>query len=684
MLQIRTQSAALALSLVVATAASAEDRPFSESLELADVFQLEYASDPQISPDGSRIVYARNSMDVMSDRVRSNLWIVSTDGTDHRPLTTSDSSESRPRWSPKGDRLLFVSNRDGSSQLYQRWMDTGQIARLSHFTSPATGFTWSPDGRWIAFSMFVEEGPEPFASMPKKPEGAEWAQAPKVIEKLLYRADGAGYLEDGHWQLFLLSAEGGTPRPLTTGPFDHRSRLAWSPDSSRLYFSANRDPDGELDPADSEIFELTIADRSLRELTDRHGPDSSPVVSPDGRFLAYVGNDERYQGYQVTELFVLDLTAGTSRALTPELDRDVSGHVWDGDGSGLFFQYDDEGNTKAAHVSLDGETMVLASDLGGTSLGRPYAGGSFSASADGTVAFTLATPAHPADVAVVARDKKAKRLTSLNEDLFAFKPPMPVEEMWVESSFDGRKIQGWIVKPPGFDPDQRYPLILEIHGGPFTNYGDRYAAEIQLYAAAGYVVVYANPRGSTSYGGEFGNLIHHAYPGNDYHDLMSIVDGVLERGYVDPERLFVTGGSGGGVLSAWIVGNTNRFKAAVVQKPVINWYSFVLTADSANFFYKYWFPGFPWDHQDHYMARSPLSLVGNVETPTMLITGERDYRTPISESEQYYQALRLRQIPSALVRIPEASHGIAARPSQLIAKVAHVLEWFGRYGGTER
>jgi len=254
-----------------------------------------------------------------------------------------------------------------------------------------------------------------------------------------------------------------------------------------------------------------------------------------------------------------------------------------------------------------------------------------------------------------------------------------IEELWLESSLDGRALQGWIAKPAGLDPGKKYPMILEIHGGPFANYGDRFSAEVQLYAAAGYVVFYMNPRGSTSYGEEFGNLIHHSYPGKDFDDLMSGVDAVIARGYVDPEQLYVTGGSGGGVLTAWIVGHTGRFRAAVSAKPVINWYSFVLTADRYYVFYKYWFSAMPWEDPDQYLKRSPLSYVGNVTTPTMLLTGEVDYRTPMSESEQFYQALKLCRVDTALVRFPGASHGIARRPSQLIAKVAHILGWFERY-----
>ena len=308
-------------------------------------------------------------------------------------------------------------------------------------------------------------------------------------------------------------------------------------------------------------------------------------------------------------------------------------------------------------------------------MGRPYSSGSFSVSQSGKIAFTQCSSQSPSDVAILDGTKVTK-LTSLNGDLFAFKKLGNVEEIQFKSSHDGLELEGWIVKPPHFDPDKKYPLILEIHGGPFANYGPRFAAELQLFASAGYVVFYMNPRGSTSYGQKFANYIHHNYPNHDYDDLMSGVDEVLKMGYVNKEKLYVTGGSGGGVLTSWIVGKTDRFKAAVVVKPVINWYSFALTSDSYNYFYKYWFSGFPWDKPEEYMKRSPISLVGNVKTPTMLLTGTQDYRTPMSETEQYFQALKLRKIDTALVRIPGASHSIASRPSQLVAKVAYILKWF--------
>jgi len=642
-------------------------------LQPLDVFELEWASDPRISPDGERIVYVRNSMDVMTDRTRGRLWILDVDGGLHRPLTSGDANETTPRWSPDGTRLLYVAGGEGTPQLWIRYMDSGQVARLTQLTRAPAGLSWSPDGRSIAFTMLVPEEPEPFVKPPGKPDGATWADPPRVITKMLYRADGSGFREDAYRHVFLLSAEGGTPRRITDGPYDHGTPV-WTPDSALLIFSANRREDRDDQPRNSELYRVPAAGGEILALTDRYGPDNSPAVSRDGNWIAWTGYDDRHQGYQRDRLYVMKLDGSGRREIVADFDRSIRSPQWAADGNSIFFQYNDRGNGKIGRVSLSGKNEEVASDRGG-SIGRPYGGGTYTLSDNDRFAYTWTRPDAPAEVAVGGVDRPG-RLTHLNDDLLPHRDLAAVEELWFESSHDGRRVQGWLAKPPNFDPSKKYPLILEIHGGPFADYGDRFSAEVQLYAAAGHLVLYINPRGSTSYGEEFGNLIHHAYPGNDYDDLMSGVDAVIAKGIVDEERLFVTGGSGGGVLTAWIVGKTGRFRAAVVAKPVIHWASFALTADMYNVFWKYWFPGPPWEHYEHYWKRSPLSLVGNVTTPTMLLTGEEDWRTPIAESEQYYQALQLRGVDTALVRIPGASHGIASRPSRLIAKVAHILKWF--------
>jgi dipeptidyl aminopeptidase/acylaminoacyl peptidase len=669
-----------AVVTLVALDARAADFPESRRLHSIDVFQLEYADDVQISPDGSRIVYVRVSHDIMTDRTRRNLWVVNADGSNNRPLRSEARNFSSPRWSPDGTRLAYVSAADGTPQLYVRWMDSGQTALLTNLQQAPDSITWSPDGKSIAFTQLVPYDKDPLAVPPKKPEGAIWAPPVKVIDTVTYRADGAGYLEAGFQHVFVVSAEGGTPRQLTDGKFNDDGPLSFTPDGKRLVFSANRGEDWERDPQESDVFVVDLATQALTQLTTRDGPDNKPAVSPDGKKIAYVGFDDKLQGYQVTHLYVMDADGKNPREITGAFDRDIENPHWDADSRSLYFTYDDHGIKKLGLTALDGKVRTLAEGLGGTDLGRPYTSGAFSVARNGRAAFTHNTPQRPADVGIVMGNGGAKVLTALNDDLFGNKTLGQVRELTWKSSKDQREIEGWIITPPDFDPAKKYPLVLEIHGGPFAAYGPNYATELQLYAAAGYIVLYTNPRGSTSYGEEFGNLIHHAYPGDDYFDLMSGVDAAIAEGHVDADNLFVTGGSGGGVLTAWIVGNTARFRAAVVAKPVINWSSFVLTSDANNFFYKYWFGAQPWEQPEQYWKRSPLSLVGNVKTPTMLITGEADYRTPIEESEQYYQALKLRKIDTLMVRIPEASHGgMVARPSNLIAKVDNILGWFNRY-----
>ncbi|MDC6389389.1 S9 family peptidase [Maribacter sp. PR1] len=648
------------------------------NLELTDIFDYEFVSDPQISPDGSKIIYVRNFKDIMTDKNLSNLWMVNFDGSQNRPLTTGNHNDYYPRWSHDGKKIIFKSNMaDEKMKLYLMWLDTKETAPLTNTPKAPGAVSWSNDDRYLAFTMFVPKKDESIIKMPGKPEGAKWNTPPTYIDKLNYRGDGQGYIKGGNDQLFTLSINGGTPKQLTTTEFDHGAPV-WSQDNKSLYFSANFNPDEAFEPANSEVYKLDLSDNSVQSLTERYGPDGSPKVSPDGKKIAYTGYDDTLQGYQITELYVMNADGSGSQLLSGGFDRDIGNVQWADDGKGLYFQYDEEGDSKIGHITLDGKVITITDGLGGLSLGRPYNAADFTVSNNGKFAYTLGGTEHPSDLAV-ADKKGTQRLTFLNDDLFSFRNLGKVEEIWWNSSYDDRKIQGWVVTPPNFDPNKKYPFILEIHGGPFSSYGSVYSAEIQAYAAAGYVVLYSNPRGSTSYGAEFGNLIHHDYPNHDYEDLMSGVDAVIAKGYVDTDNLFVTGGSGGGVLTAWIVGKTDRFKAAVVAKPVINWTSFVLYADGAAFFSKYWFGKKPWEDPENYFRRSPLMYVANVTTPTMLLTGEEDYRTPIAESEQFYTALKLEGVETAMVRIPGSGHGIANKPSNLVAKIAAVLAWFEKH-----
>ena len=644
-----------------------------EALSFEAVFDLEWGSDPHPGPDGERVAFVRNRMDRHSDRVRSRLWVVDVDGSNLEPLTPRERNASSPRWSPDGGRLAYVA--DG--QIFVHWLQSGRDGQISEFTHAPSDLSWSPDGRWLAFVMFTPSSQEPPVTLPGRPEGAEWAEAPVYIDRLYYRADGAGFLSQGYRHVYVIPAEGGSAMRLTDGDF-HHGDLSWHPDGSALYLTANRSGNAEREPLKRDIYRLDVEDRDLQRVTTEPGPYSSPTVSPNGSRLAWLGFEDRRLSHQANRLFVRPLDGGPARNLTEDLDRSVDAFQWLDDDT-LAITYDHHGRKLLARQALAGAREVLTDDLGGIAYGRPYTSGTFRAAA-GNLAYTRARPDRPAEIALIG-PSGARDLTDLNRDFSARYRLGEVEEFWYASSVDERKLQGWIIYPPDFDSAAAYPMILEIHGGPFATYGPSFAMELQLMAARGYVVLYTNPRGSTSYGEDFANLIHHNYPSHDFDDLMDGVDKLLERGVVDPDRLYVTGGSGGGVLTAWIVGHTDRFAAAVSAKPVINWYSFVLNADAYSFFSQYWFPGPPWDHAEHYLKYSPISYVGNVSTPTMLLTGEADYRTPMSETEQYYQALQLRGVDTAMVRIPEATHAIYRRPSNLMAKVAYILHWFERHGG---
>lgn len=671
------------LTVFLAATIAGADR--ADRLAAKNVFDLASVSDPRISPDGKRIVYVRHFADVMTDERYTNLWMINFDGTDNRPLTSGNFSDTAPQWSPSGDRILYISNRGGHEQIWVRWMDSGQTARITNVGEEPGGASWSPDGAQIAFTMLVPDKPRQIGEIPAPPSGAKWSPPGKIIDKLVYRFNGSGYLKPGNRHLFVVPAEGGAARQVSTGNFTHGTagnpggNVVWTPDGKSLLFAANRVADAEYEPRESDIYEFSVANGSVKQLTHRKGPDHSPAISPDGRQIAYVGFDEKYQGYQVTKLYMMNRDGSGVRALSDALDRDVANPAWAEDGSGVFFAYDDQGNTKLGEYSRDGALKKLTGNIGGG--GSAYSGNvAFSVARNGAFAATFTRPDTPSEVAVATVSDPALRpVTHVNAGLLEHKKLGAVEEIWFNSSKDNRKVEGWIVKPPDFNPSRKYPMILEIHGGPFANYGDRFDIEKQVWAAQDYVVFYINPRGSTSYGEEFGNLIHHSYPGDDFFDLNSGVDAVIAKGYVDANNLFVTGGSGGGVLTCWTIGHTTRFRAAAVLYPVINWYSFVLTTDIMELVGKVWFPGMPWDNAEQYEKRSLLSVAGKVKTPTLVMTGEEDYRTPISEAEQYYQALKMEKIEAVMIRVPGEPHGIQRKPSHHMEKMLYVLGWFDQH-----
>ncbi|MES2136032.1 MAG: S9 family peptidase [Pseudomonadota bacterium] len=666
-----------ATSLTAPALAKPADAP-NPAFTGRDLFDLSAASDPQISPDGRSVAYVRRSADIMTDKMRSSIWLINVATGEQRPLAAGPGDHSSPRWSRDGRRLAFVSTAEGGApQLFARWMDNGQTVRVTGLPESPQAIAWSPDGSRIAYVMSVPDDGTKLGSAPDKPEGAKWAEPLQVIDKVTYRTDSGGYVKPGFDQIFMVDADGGAPRQLTFGAY-HAGASEWTADGRSILFSALRDPEWELAGRESEIYRLDLASGALTQLTRRKGPDAGPEVSPDGRTVAFLGFDDTPKAFEQSHIYVMPVSGGPARLIAPTLDRDVQQVEWSGDGRSLLAAYEENGSVTVSRIGLDGSVRPVTRDVAGGGYDRPYAGGGFSVSKTGAVAFTVSPYNRPADVAI-STGRGERQLTHLN-DLNLSAKTLGTLRYFEAKAPDGGSVPSWIVLPPRWQPGQRVPTILEIHGGPYSSYGPHFSTDYQLYAAAGYAVLYTNPRGSTGYGQAFADGIDKTYPDSDFADLMAAVDGAVSQGYADPNNLFVTGGSGGGILTAWIVGKTNRFKAAAAQKPVINWASMALTSDGAPFFGRYWMGALPWENYQSYWARSPLSLVAKVKTPTLVVVGSEDYRTPVSEAEQFYAALKLQRVPTAFVKVPGASHGgIAARPSQSAAKAAAIIAWFDKY-----
>jgi len=650
----------LAAGLVLADDAAQDMKKLTLDLML----EWETADSPVLSFDGTQLIYTRSWADKINDRQQRELWIMNTDGS--RPRFLAEGSG--VRWSPDGTRIAYLAaGKPGGTQIHVMWLDTREATQITHVTESPGGLRWAPEGESIAFTMLVPEKQDFRIDMPPRPKGADWAPEPVIITRLSYRRDRQGYRPRGFQHLFVVDATGGTPRQVTDGDYDHRGG-EWTPDGQYLVFSGLRVPDADWQVEESEIYRVNVTTGEVEALTDRRGPDSNPLVSPDGRYIAYTGHDKNDDTYDIDQIHLLNVADGSRRVVGADLDRQVRGLFWAPDSQALYFTVPREGAYNLYRATLDGTVSAVT-----TGSHRFLAE---DVSRNGLVVGTLAAAHEPGDIVTLALDSPAtfNRLTRVNADVLAGVTLGEVEEIWYDSA-DGFRVQGWIIKPPDFDPAKKYPLILQIHGGPHAMYGVEFNFERQNHAAEGFVFLYTNPRGSVGYGKAFGNAINNAYPDKDYDDLMRGVDEVIARGYIDEEKLFVYGGSGGGVLTAWIVGHTNRFAGAVSMFPVINWISFVGTTDGP-----YWysnFKKFPWEDITEHWNRSPLKYAGNVTTPTLLITGELDLRTPMSQTEEFYQALKLRKVDTAMIRIPDEYHGAAGRHlSNYLRRILYVRKWF--------
>ncbi|MEK6325265.1 MAG: S9 family peptidase [Acidobacteriota bacterium] len=672
-----------------------------------DLFKFVWIADPRISPDGSRVVFVRVWVNQKSDRYDTALWIVPTSGGPSRQITAGPRDAS-PRWSPDGKTLAFIRSpeRDGRPQPAQIWLmslEGGEAQPLTDTPRSPAGFEWSPDGKTIAFVSREDpskekDKPNPEEAEPKD-KTPERVSDVRVITKAVYRANGGGYLNTkvhAHiWTVSLPAAPGEKPKPkqITRGNFDE-GNLSWSPDGSRIYFVASRVTEPYYEPPRTDLYSVSRDGGDERKALSFDGGMRDYTFSNDGKRIAFGGAQGRKPvlSYTQPDLFVMNNEPGAApRNLTANYDFDIGGGIG-GD------QHAPRGSNPGGVIwSKDDRSIyVNVAEHGAANLKRiDAATGKVEALTSGNhevISYTATPDASKMALAISSSTKigdlflldtaagKLTQLTRANDELFSQLNLADPEEIWY-TSFDGKKIQAWIQKPPNFDPSKKYPFILEIHGGPHSAYGLTFTHEFQWMAAKGYVVLYPNPRGSTSYGQDFGNIIQYNYPGDDYKDLMAGVDEVVKRGYVDTRKMGVTGGSGGGVLTNWTVGHTTRFAAAVSQRSIADWAGFWYTAD----FWLYmptWFRAAPWEDPEDFVKRSPITYVKNITTPMMFIEGEADYRTPPNEGgEMMFRALKYRKIPTAMVRFPNESHELSrsGAPWHRIERLQHILNWFDKY-----
>jgi dipeptidyl aminopeptidase/acylaminoacyl peptidase len=679
---IMYRHAVLTLAAVVfAPGLRAQETATDTLLTVNHYLDWEQVSEPQVSPDGAQIVYTRTWVNRLEDRWDSALWIMNADGTRNRFLTKGSSA----RWSPDGTRIAYFADGDPKgTQVFVRWMDAeGATSQITRVIESPSDLRWSPDGKWLAFAMLVRHATPWTISMPTAPTGASWTAAPRVVDRMHYRQDRRGFMEDGYLHLFLVSADGGTPRQLTSGDWNVGARFDglaigvgydWTPDGKSIVVDGLKDPAADRNYRASAIYLVDVAGGAIRALTARPGVWSTPVISPDGRSVAFTGYDSTNASYRASDLWVMGIDGGGMRKISGDLDRDPAGMRWAPDGSGLYFSADDRG---ARNVWFAGVTGVpRAVTTGPQVLSLSTLDKNLNAVA------TWSDPTHPTDVVRfnLRRPDPVARLTDVNADVVGRMRLAQVEEVSYGSS-GGARVQAWLVKPPGFDRSKQYPLILEIHGGPHGMYNVGFSYMFQNFAANGYLVLYVNPRGSTGYGSAFGNAIFHAYPSVDYDDLMAGVDTVIGRGSVDTTRMYVSGCSGGGVLSSWVIGHTHRFAAAAVRCPVIDWISMAGQTDIPLFTYNFFDAPF-WEKPDQWLKQSSLMYVGNVTTPTLLMTGELDLRTPIPQTEEFYSALKYRGVETVMLRFNGEYHGTGSKPTNFMRTQLYMMSWFQKHAGT--
>ncbi len=694
----------LVIIVCMAAPAFAQKRNVTEK----DLFNFVWIGDPQVSPDGARVAFIRVTVNDRKDGYNTAIWNVMTASGETRQLTNGP-RDLTPRWSPDGKHLVFVraperDSRPEPPQLFMLAMAGGEPFQFTSLPRGAGNPQWSPDGKMIAFyngatpEELAKAATRSTAQPTPSPTPPERESDVRVINRAVYRANGAGYLDFKHPQhIWIVTAprtgdEKVTPKQLTSGRYDDGG-ATWAKDGSRIFFTSNHTDEPYYDLPKTDIYSVAVTGGEPLSFTSLDMGAGAFSLSPDGKQLAFIGSvNKPVRSYSQPDLWVMEMTSGAKpRNLTANFDYDIGGGltgdntaprggggnlpVWSSDARSITVGYAKEGkaNLGAFDVASGRQSDVTTGNQAVVSYRAVTDASKF--------VLLISTPTRLGDLFWLDKSGgQPKQLTRLNEELLSKLNLTDPEEVWY-TSFDGKKIQTWVQKPPDFDPGKKYPLILNIHGGPHAAYGFIFDHEFQWMAAKGYVVLYPNPRGSTSYGQEFGNIIQHNYPGDDYNDLMAGVDELVRRGYIDEKKLGVTGGSGGGLLTNWTIGQTTRFAAAVSQRDIASWSDWWYTADFT-LFQPSWFKAPPFEDPEDYKKRSPITYVNKIQTPLMLILGEADYRTPTGPGgEAMFRALKYRKIPTVMVRFPNETHELSrsGQPWHRIERLQHIVGWFDKW-----
>lgn len=664
---------------------NSEKRP----LTAEDLYRLKLVSNPQISPDGKHIIFAVNRVDEKTEKKYSDLWLIDVESGELQQFTYGDYTDTNARWSPNGRYISYLSNRKKESQmqLYLLPFGGGEGRPLTEMEGSFASYEWSPDGSTVVaqFRKKDEAAKEREEDEQKKKLGV----VARHITSVGYKFDGAGYMPEEKWHIWRIDADSGEATQLTDGDF-HESEPTFSPDGSQILFTSNRHPRYQFNPDESSLYLIPADGGEMSKIETRKGQKGSPSFSPDGTQIAYFGSEQSGNWYQNTSLYIVPAAGGESRSisaahdinLSPVTMGDVSGGTpfpkprWSADGTKIYTILSQHGNQPVIALSTDGSGYELVSEETSTIDG-------FSMDAAQTkIAYPKGSIDAPEEIAVQTLMPKAERkLTKFNQEWLDEIAWGNLEETWIDAP-SGTRLHGWILKPHGFDPDKTYPSILEIHGGPFTQYGRFFMHEFHYLAANGYVVYYTNPRGSQGYGEAHAGAISNQWGTVDYDDVMAWTDYVAEKPYIDTERMGVTGGSYGGYMTSLIIGKTDRFKAAVAQRVVSNLISFYGSSDMT------WgienlasLPDQPWNNLDNYWKQSPIAYIGNAKTPTLIIHSEMDLRCDREQGEQVFAALQRMGVDSEMVLFPNESHGLSrnGRTDRRIQRLSHMLRWFDKY-----